>query len=166
MDSAICVYLVEASRRLDHENFKLKSLAQSHGLSTVSEWAETIEEKREFNRVACLYGLENPEVYLRDCVSLDIWGEAEAIYSQSREKHYNDHRSESYIIAKRLVKLLSAYSNRHVALIADLLPRLVELNQFDLHMQAILRRRWTYIDSILEGWFGKYRTVRCDVPRW
>lgn len=161
----MCRYLAEACRKLDHEEFKLHAVARSHGLSTVSDWAETIEETEKSINAVCFYGPKNPEAYLRNFVNFNKWSEAEAIFIQSMG-YSDDHPSEPYIIAKQFVFGLCAYGSRHQVLVADLLPRLVELNQIDLQLQVVLRRRWTYIDLILDRWFGESRKARCDVPDW
>ena len=157
-------YLAGACRKLDNEEFKLHTVARSHGLTSVSDLAKTIEETIESMNAVCFYGPKNPEAYLRNFETLNEWGEAEAIFSQSIG--YKDHRSEPYIIWKQLVRSFIASSNKHHVLITDLLPKLVKMNQYDAEMQAALRNRWTYIDFILDSWFRNTREVRCDVPRW
>ena len=167
IEKAMWVYLARVFRKFDPEEFKLQAVAQSNALSTVSGWGEWIEEMVDTVNRVCVYGPKDPDAYLRELESRDAWGEAEAIFSLSMEKaRYNDPRSEPDIVATELVDSLCSHNHRHSVLIADLLPRLVELKQFDLQMHAALRRRWTYIDLILDRWFQEERTVRCGVPRW
>ena len=166
MDKAIFMYLARVCTKFDHKEFNLQAFALSHKFPTVSVWGEWIEGMiQEFNR-ACIYGAEDPDAYLRALVSRDTWAEAEAIFSQSAEPFWQDRQSEPYIIARNLVDDLCAYGRRQQVLFTDLLPRLVELNLFDAKMQAVLRRRWTYIDMIFDRWFRGERKEGCEVPDW
>ena len=164
IEKAMWGYLAEACRKLDHEEFKLHAVARSHGLSTVSDLAEFIEETIESISSVCFYGPKNPEAYLRNFETLIVWGEAEAIFTQSMA--YEDDHSEPHIIGKQFVRSLNANSNRHHVLITDLLPRLVELNQIDYQFQVFIRKRWAYIDMIMERWYRDLRKDRCKVPDW
>ena len=166
MDRAICGYLVEASRKLDHEDFKLQSLAESYGLSTVSEWTELIESKViDMNRVRPnLFG--NPETYLKSTSNAICWADAEVLFNQSMDRTRYDSKSVPVNVGKGLIHSLSLQSNRYTVLIADLLPELVESKLFDQQMQAVLRGKWIIIDSIIDNWYSDRRTLESSVPRW
>lgn len=164
IEKAMWKYLAQAGSRLHHGAFPLNALARSHGLSTVFENSESIEETVQLIGSISFKGPKNPEAYLRNSVSLDQWEEAEAIFSDTVPS--KDVQSELYIIAKLFVTSLNAYSNRRHVLITDLLPRLVELNQIDLKMQTVLRRRWSYIDMIMDRWYVDKRKEMCGVPDW
>ena len=158
-------YLAEACRKLDHEEFKLHAMAQTYDMPTVSMMANRIEEKLKPINAICLHGPKDHEAYLRNFKSVEEWEDAAAIFSQSM-RYIERRDSEPYVTAMQFVDSLCASSSRHLVLIAELLPRLVELNQIDLQLQFVLRRRWTYIDIILDRWFTTERKERCDVPDW
>ncbi len=163
MDKAICWYLVEACRKLDQEEFNLQALAQSHGCGHVSVWADKIELEATILKSRCINGFKNPEAYLKEQTLIGMfWAEAEVIFIQSM----NQARYSPDSVPVRIGgDLLHEFKN-HAVLIADLLPELVELNQFDLQMQAVLRRRWASIDSIINGWYRDDRKDRSAVPHW
>ena len=165
MDRAISGYLVEASRRLDHEDFKLQSLAQFHGSLTVPEWAELVESRVITVNSARTLILEYPEAYLKSTSNAIFWEDAEIIFHQSMNRARYDPLSGPVTVGRVLVFDLSAHINRSGVLITDLLPKLIELELFDLQMQAVLRRKWIMIDLILDRWFAGDRTS-CEVPRW
>ena len=168
MEKPISAYLAEACKTLDHEEFQLQIIAQSHELSTISEFVEITEDKGRVINAACFYGARDPEAYLKNTVgSEESWAEVEAIFRQSIDKaRSSDPPSEPNPMERNMVDNLCAYSLRYCVLITDLLLELVELKLFDLQMHAVLRRRWTYVDLILDKWFQEERTVKCGVPRW
>ena len=138
-------------------------MAENYDIPTVSMMANRIEEKVKSINAICFHGPKDHEAYLRDFKSVEEWGDAAVIFSQSM---FYEKRDSEYMMAKKFVNSLCAYSNRHNTLIAELLPQLGELNQIDLQMQVFLRRRWTYIDFIMDKWFGDQRKDTCDVPHW
>ena len=162
MDKAICWYLVEAYRKLDREEFNFRALAQSHGCATESVWADKIELEATHLKLRCINGFENPEACLKNPSFGMFWAEAEVIFNQSM----NQARYSPDSVPVRIgADLLHEFKN-HAVLIADLLPELVELNQFDLQMQAVLRRRWASIDLVINGWYRDERKDRSAVPHW
>ena len=166
MDKALCGYLAEACRKLDQAEFNLQTLAQSHECSTVSDWAGAIESDLVVFKLICVNGVKNPGLYLKRNVSGKFWPEAEVVFNQSMNQARYGPQSGPVSIGSDFLHELCSYCNRHTVLIADLLPELVELNQFDSQMQAVLRRRWTSIDSIMDGWYRQDRKDRCAVPHW
>lgn len=164
MDKVIFGYLVEASKRFDHEEFDLQSMAQRQGYSAVFDWSENLELGAEIMSSLCTIGFEYPEAYLKEPSSVIYWAEAEVIFSQGMDRARYAPTTELATFEEQLVDDLSTNSNRHSMLIASLLPELVELNQFDSDMQGVLRRKWIVIDSILDRWFKEKRTSR--IPRW
>ena len=138
-------------------------MAETYDIPTVSMMANLIEEKVKSINAICFHGPKDHEAYLRDFKSVEEWDAAAAIFSQSMFYEKSD---SEYMMAKKFLNSLCAYSNRHNTLIAELLPQLGELNQIDLQMQVFLRRRWTYIDFIMDKWFGDQRKDICDVPHW
>ena len=160
------VYLAEACKKFDHEKFDLQTLADSHGYPTVSNWLENLEFRvRKMNGV-CIHGYKNPEPYLSDPYSTNTsyWAEVEAIFGQSTDETRSATKPPEP--NENLIIHLGARCNRHSVLIADLLPELVELKQFNLQMQSVLRRKWAIIDGILDCFYGNERKNRCEVPRW
>ena len=166
MDRVICLYLAEACRKFDHEDFKLQSLAQFHGFPTVSEWAEFIESRVMTINSACTHKHESPETYLKSTPNAICWAEAEIVFDQSMDRTRYDPNSGPVTTGQQLIYYLSAHSSRSSALIADLLPELFELKLFDLQMQAVLRGKWIILDSIMDSWHRQERIDHCDVPRW
>ena len=164
MDKIIFGYLVEASKRLDHKEFGLQSMAQYQCCSTVSDWRENLEAGAELMSSLSTNGFKHPEAYLKEISSGVYWAEAEAIFSQCMDRTRHAPKTELATFEEQLVDDLSVHGNRHSMLIASLLPELVELNQFDSDMQGVLRRKWIVIDSILDRWFKDPRPSR--VPRW
>ena len=166
MEKAICGYLAEACRKLDQAEFNLQTLALLHDCSTVSNWADEIDSKVEVLKSLCITGFNNPEAYLKTPSAIEVWAEAEVVFNQSMNQARYGPQSGPVSIGSDLLHELSSYSNTRSVLIADLLPELVELNQFDSQMQAVLRKRWTSIDSIMDGWYRQDRKDRCAVPHW
>ena len=167
MDQCLHRYLAEACKKLDHEEFDLQTLGKSNGCPTVSDWAEWIEFRGKSLNSLCISGFNDvAEAYLKDTQGCTIWAEADVVFSQSMNRDRYDPQSGPVVIAQNLVQRLSDYSNRHSVLITDLLPQLVKLKEFDLQMQAVLRRRWTVLDSMLESWYQRDREDGCTVPRW
>ena len=163
-------YLTEACKKLDYEKFDLGTLAHSHGYPTVSNWLEKLESIVKTINSVCIHGFENPETYLNEAFLSDpysnatCWAEVETIFGQS----VNESRSATIAPKpdENLIIHLGAHCNRHSVLIADLLPELVELKQFNLQMQSVLRRKWAIIDGIMDCFYGNDRKDRCEVPRW
>ena len=162
----MCGYLAEAGRKLDPGEFNLQTLAQFHEYSNVSHWAGKIEFEREGFKSICVNGFEYPGSYLKAYETSKFWAEAEVVFNQSMNQARYGPQSGPVSIGSDFLHELCSYCNRHSVLIADLLPELVELNQFDSQMQAVLRRRWTSIDSIMDGWYRQDRKDRCEVPHW
>ena len=166
MDKAICGYLVEACRKLNQEEFNLQSLALVYGCLTVSDWADKIERAETKFKVACIEGFENTKAYFSSKSNGEFWAAAEVVFNQSMNQARYGPQSGPVSTAADLLHELSIYSNKRSVLLADLLPKLIELDQFDLQMQAVFRRRWTSIDSIMDGWYRADRKDRCAVPHW
>ena len=166
MDKAVCGYLADAYRKLDHEEFSLTTLAASHGGMNVSGWVSTIERQARLLKSLCINGFENPEAYLTNPSTSIFWAEAEVVFNQSMNQERYGPESGPVSIARPFLFDLEFQSKRDSVLIADLLPELVELNQFDLQMQAVLRRKWISIDSLMDHYFPDGREDRCPVPAW
>ena len=115
---------------------------------------------------ACVDIMEYPETHLRSISNTIYLAEAEVIFNQSMNRARYDSNSGPVQVGKLLIYGLSAHISRHALLITDLLPELVKLELFDLQMQAVLRRKWIMIESIVDSWFGEKRTLECLIPRW
>ena len=164
MDKVIFGYLAKACERLEVENFDLGTLAEMYGYPTVSDWIESIESRRRIANEMCIYRLETPETYLQEPSNAIYWAQAEAIFSQSMPESHSLIESE---LNKNLVNELSVYAgNRNSVLLHDLLPELVELKQFDMQMQAVLRSKWIVIDAMMDRVYTTERGNICAVPSW
>ena len=106
------------------------------------------------------------ETYFEEAKNYIYWPQAEAIFSQMMDERSVTVQTKPRIIGKNLVECLNACCSRHCVLVADLLPELVELKQFDLRMQAVLRRKWTIIDTIIDRWYQGGEESRIEVPYW
>ena len=169
MDKAAYRYLAEACREYDHEAFDLLTWAGYHKCSTVSDWAELLDSRVRVMNGVCGRDWEDPrnsKIYLQDTSSLNVWAEAEVIFNQSVGLARSDLQSAPSTLGQDLVRDLQIYSTRDSVLIAELLPELVELKKFDPGMKAVMRKKWTSIDSIMDVCFGKDRKDRCAVPSW
>ena len=166
MDKALCGYLAEACRKLDQAEFNLQTLAQSHECSFVSDWAGKLESDLEVFKLICVNGVENPGLYLKRNVTGKFWAEAEVIFNQSMNRARYGPDSGPVSVGSGFLYELCSYCHRDSVLIADLLPELVELNQFDSQMQAMLRRRWTTVDSVMDGWYRQDSKDRRAIPQW
>ena len=164
MDKVIFGYLAEACKRFEFENFDLRTLAELYGYPSVSDWIEIIESRRRIANEMCIYRLETPETYLQEPSNAIYWAQAEAIFSQSMPESRSSIEPQ---LNKSLVNELSIYAgNRNAVLLHDLLPELVELKQFDMQMQAVLRSKWIVIDAIMDRVYATERGNICAVPSW
>ena len=166
MDQCLHRYLAEACKKLDHEEFDLQTLGKSNGCPTVSDWAGWLKLGVKNLNWLCISGFSDAEAYLKHTQVCTIWAEADVVFSQSMDRSRYDLGSGPVVIAENLVSRMTDYSNRHSVLITDLLPESVELKEFDLQMQAVLRRKWAILDSMLESWYLEGRESNCTVPRW
>ena len=167
MDKAVYRFLATVCRSLDHEKFHLQTMARTHGVSTVSDWAELIELRVTTMISASTHGFEYPDTYLRNTSHAIYWAEAEVVFNQhTNETRFSEREPNERNYSKDLLYDLNAYGDKNSILITDLLPKLVELELFDLQMQAVLRRKWIIIDSIVDCYFQEKRTFQCPVPRW
>ena len=157
-------YLTEACNKFDHEDHGLRTLAELYGYPTVSDWNESLESRGRIVNEMWIYKLLTPEAYLKEPTNAIYWAQAESIFSQSMpESHFAIYKSE---MDKSLVNDLCVYGNRNSVLLHALLPELVELKQFDLQMQAVLRSKWIVVDAIMDRVYTTERKTRCAVPPW
>lgn len=166
IDNVLYGYLAQAFKKFDHEEFDLQTMAQSRGRSTVSDWAEDIEVMIKRMKSRCIIGFEDPEAYLKGTSSGIFWADVEVIFNQSMNRSRYGPESGPVAMAGDLIYTLLHSINRYSVLVTDLLPELVEREQFDLQMKAALRRKWAILDSILDCWFQGDRENGCTVPHW